>query len=121
MSTRTITNSTVHIHIGNSTPIKVMSQIYSDMDDLIDTSANAIIAVDLNAKNINPGTVEWTTLQAGYYHSIQAQDIAARTSPTHYLDNPQTYLKRTRRGRNYDLIIFNEHIKLLLRNIPNYI
>jgi len=96
--TTSITNTTVHINLGNSELRLVAvykspntTLLTADLDTLLNTTTDTIIAGDLNSKHGS-----WNSLVSNssgrilnnYLDNRQDTTVAAPTSPTHYPDNP---------------------------------
>jgi Endonuclease/Exonuclease/phosphatase family len=98
ISTNSIMNTVVHIHTGNS-ELRLVAAYKSpktilqtaDIDTLLDTPANTIIAGDLNAKHPAwHSRVENSAGKSLFRYANHRTDIAiaAPSSPTHYPNNP---------------------------------
>lgn len=97
ITTNSINNTTIHINIGNSE--LRLSAVYKspktkiqtiDIDELLNTQANTIIAGDLNAKHHswNSRIINKAGRLSDYLDTRNDTTVAAPTSSTHYPSNP---------------------------------
>ena len=121
--TSSITNTTIHIRLGNSEMRLVavyksphISLQTSDLDSLLSSSSDTIIAGDLNSKNTSWNSLvtnpSGRTLQR-YLDQRLDTTVAAPSTPTHYPDIP------THRPDVLDIALLKTgQLKFQLTNLP---